>query len=205
MRANSKDLYGWIIHPTIVKHAVQIAVIAVLTALSIGTNYAMISLYNVKLMDFIVFVGGFCFGPLAGAMIGVTSWVVYGSLNPLGFSFPVWLSTMFSEAIYGIAGAFVKRSLNSDGFDGFRNERVPLCLFFAFLGVLLTLIYDLITNIVFGYVSGWNILFAIVVGFVPFGVLHMASNALFFGLGCVPAINAVFQLVGGENYVISEK
>ena len=37
------------------------AILAVLIAISVGTNYAMISLYNVKFMDFIVFVGGFVF------------------------------------------------------------------------------------------------------------------------------------------------
>jgi LytS/YehU family sensor histidine kinase len=183
----------------------QIATIAILAGLSIGTNYAMISLFNVKFMDLIVFVGGFCFGPVVGMMIGMTSWAVYGSLNPLGFSFPIWLSTMFSESIYGIAGAFARKSLNQEGFGEFGNERVTMCLSFAILGMLLTFAYDLITNIVFGYVSGWNILFAVIVGFVPFGIVHMASNAFFFGLGCVPAINAILKVIGGENSVVSKK
>ena len=45
----------------------KIAVVAVLIALAIATNYAMISIYNVKLMDVIVFIGGFILGPLVGA------------------------------------------------------------------------------------------------------------------------------------------
>jgi hypothetical protein len=183
----------------------RLAIVALLAALSIGTNYAMISLSNVKLMDLIVFIGGFCFGPLVGASIGITSWAVYGTLNPMGFSFPIWLSTMFSEAIYGVAGAFVRKSLNSEGLGGFKNERVLTCAFFGILGMFLTFFYDLITNIVFGCVSGWNILFAVIVGFVPFGFVHMVSNAFFFGLGCVPAINAVLKVAGGENSGISKK
>ncbi len=186
-------------------NSTRIAIITILVALSIGTNYAMISLFNVKLMDLIVFIGGFCFGPLVGALIGITSWAVYGTLNPMGFSLPIWLSTMFSEPIYGIAGAFLRKSLNSNEFHEFKKERVNACVFLGILGMFLTFIYDVITNIVFGYVSGWNILFAVIVGFVPFGLVHMISNAFFFGLGCIPAINAILKIIGGENSGISKK
>ena len=89
---------GWIIHPTAM-NSKRIAIIATLVSLAIATNYAMMPFYNIKLMDIIVFLGGFCFGPLAGALIGVTSWAVYGTLNPLGFSIPVLLATMFSIAV----------------------------------------------------------------------------------------------------------
>lgn len=176
----------------------QLAIIIILVALSISTNYAMISLYNVKFMDFIVFVGGFCFGPIAGALIGIFSWLIYGSLNPLGFSFPIWISTMFSEAIYGIGGALVRKSLKLSEPDELKNG-VGLYIFFGVAGVFLTFIYDIITNIVFGWVAGWNPLFAVIVGFVPFGVVHVISNAFFFGVGCIPVISAIVKIVGGEN------
>lgn len=183
----------------------KLAIIIVLTALSIGTNYVMISLYNVKLMDLIVFIGGFCFGPIVGALIGIISWAVYGTLNPLGFSLHIWLATMFSESIYGVAGAFMRKSLNRDGINEIINRGVNTCVFFGVLGMFLTFVYDVITNIVFGYVNNWSILFAVIFGFVPFGLVHMVSNAFFFGLGCVPAINAILNVVGGEKFGISKK
>jgi LytS/YehU family sensor histidine kinase len=183
----------------------RLTTIAILVALSVGTNYAMISLYNVKLMDFIVFVGGFCFGPLVGTLIGIVSWMVYGTLNPLGFSLPIWLSTMFSEPIYGIVGALVRKSLNRNDFAEYKKDRVNACFFFGVLGMSLTVVYDVITNIVFGYVSGWNILFALIVGFVPLGFVHMISNAFFFGLGCMPTINAILKVAGGEKSGVAEE
>ncbi len=183
----------------------RLAITIILVALSVGTNYTMMSLYNVKLMDLIVFVGGFCFGPLIGALIGITSWAVYGTLNPLGFSLPIWLSTMFSETIYGIAGALVRKSLDHDEFNGFRSDGVNTYVFFGIFGMFLTFVYDTITNIVFGYVSNWNILFAVIVGFVPFGLVHMVSNAFFFGIGCAPTINAILNVIGGENSGFSKK
>jgi len=183
----------------------KLAIITILIALSIGTNYAMISLYNIKFMDLIVFISGFCFGPFAGSFVGVTSWAVYGTLNPIGFSLPIWFSTMFSEAIYGVAGAFMRKGLNLNEPSEIKNERINTYLFFGILGMFLTLIYDIITNIVFGCVSGWNVLFAVIVGFVPFGLIHMFSNAIFFGLGCVPAINAILNVIGDEKSGLAKK
>jgi hypothetical protein len=183
----------------------KLAIITILIALSIGTNYSMISFYNVKFMDLIVFVGGFCFGPLAGSLIGIISWAVYGTLNPIGFSLPVWLATMLSEPIYGVAGALMRKRLSLGDFGELKNERVITHVFFGIFGMFLTFAYDVITNIVFGYVNNWNILFSIIFGFVPFGLVHMVSNACFFGMGGVPAINAILNVIGGENSDISKK
>jgi hypothetical protein len=176
----------------------RIAIVACLVALSIATNYALIGVWNVKLMDFIVFVGGFCFGPVVGVLIGVLSWAVYGTLNPQGFVLPIWLATMFSETIYGIAGGFLRKGLRTN----FKGEWWRASVFFASVGALLTLVYDVVTNVVFGLTVGWNVVFAVVVGFIPFGLVHVASNLFFFFFGSVPVISAIKDVVGGENSVI---
>lgn len=182
----------------------KIATIAVMPALAVATNYAMVSLPNVKLMDAIVFIGGVCFGPVAGASIGVLTWAVYGTLNPFGFSFYVWCATMLSEAIYGVAGGLIRKSFERYN----RNVKHPptsVFVFFGVLGVLLTMAYDVITNAVLGQVYNLDVLFAVVSGFVPFGIVHELSNALFFGLGCVPTIRAISRIVGVGKFGIPEK
>ena len=177
-------------------NTVKVAIVAMFCALSIGTDYAMYGLLNVKFMDFIVFVGGFCFGPVVGVLVGVISWSVYGTLNPQGFVLPVLLATMFSEAFYGVAGGLLRK-----GFTGFKGEAWRASLFFASVGAVLTLMYDVVTNVVFGLTAGWNVVFAVVVGFVPFGLVHEISNLVFFGVGSVPVISAVNKVVGGERNV----
>jgi hypothetical protein len=72
------------------------------------------------------------------------------------------------------------------------------------LGAFLTVAYDMITNIAWGYVSGLNVLIAVLSG-IPFGLVHEASNAVFFGVGCVPAINALFKVIGVETVGLSKK
>jgi uncharacterized membrane protein len=168
----------------------KIAIIATLAAISIATNYALIGVSNVKLMDFIVFVGGFCFGPLIGASIGILSWLIYGSINPYGFVPQVWLATMIAESIYGIVGGFFGKSLASTTFDG---QRFKLSVFFATVGFLPTVLYDLITNV--AYASSFNVpvVAAIFVG-APFTVLHEVANAAIFGVCSVPMITALKKL-----------
>jgi len=174
----------------------KIAILALLVAVSVSTNYAMISFYNVKFMDLIVFIGGFCFGPAIGALTGIFSWVVYGTLNPAGFEIRIWLVTMFSEAMYGVIGGLMNRTMLRDGDNALKERARSASIFFGLLGMLLTFGYDLITNAVSGYIWYESILVGILVGFVPFGLVHVLSNAVFFGAGCVPAIRIIGNLIG---------
>jgi uncharacterized membrane protein len=177
-------------------NTIKLAIITTFCALSIGTDYAMFGLWNVKLMDFLVFIGGFCFGPAVGVLVGVISWAVYGTLNPQGFVLPVLLATTFSETIYGIAGGLLRKAITD-----FKEEMWKASVLFASVGALLTVTYDVITNIVFGLTAGWNVVFAVVFGFVPFGLAHEISNSVFFGVGSVPVISAINKVVGGETNV----
>lgn len=189
----------------------KVSVIAVLAALAIGTNYAMLPLFNVKFMDFIVFIGGFCFGPLVGAVIGVVTWSVYGSLNPLGFALPVWIATTACEVLFGLAGGLTAKLIHLPNFKEAGASRVGASVLFGIIGLLLTFTYDLITNAAYAYAFGINVVVAIVVGFIPFGVAHLLSNVVFFSFGCVPTINTVNRMIGGgrgkggEQTVSNEK
>ena len=182
----------------------KVALVAILTALSVGTNYAMMSIPNVKFMDFIVFVGGFCLGSFLGGLVGVLSWAVYGILNPLGFSLGVWLATMFSEAIYGVAGGFMRKMLKKSVLESLRSSRINLGIFFGVVAVFLTLAYDIITTIVFWYAVPFTArsqtLLAVIIFGVPFTIAHLISNAVFFSIGSVPAINVISKVIrGGEK------
>ena len=171
---------------------VKTATVAILTALSIGTNYALSSVYNVKPMDLFTFVGGVLFGPAAGALVGVLSWSVYGVLNPYGFVPQIWVATMFSEGIYGVAGGLLNRVKVDFGRHSFAHM-----VFLANLGFLLTLAYDVLTNIAYAQVFGTSILVAFVLG-APFTLTHEISNTLLFGMCTIPLISAV-QVMGVGN------
>ena len=165
----------------------RISLAAILVSLSVATNYALSGVPNVTMMDFIVFMGGFCLGPLAGALIGIFTWAVYGTLNPYGFIPQILLATMFSEAIYGLIGGLVGKNLASNNFD---NQRLRLSIFLGTIGFVLTLVYDLITTVVYALVFEQPIVVAVALG-APFTILHQLSNAMIFAVGSFPIIRAI--------------
>ena len=174
----------------------KVSIISTLVALCVATNYALVGVYNVKVMDFIVFVGGFCFGPIAGALIGILSWAVYGVINPYGFVPQIWLATMLCESIYGVIGGLLGRNLASNNFDG---QRLKLSVLFGATGFMLTLIYDLITNVVYSLTFDIPTIVAIILG-TPFTILHELSNTAIFVIGSVPLIIAVRNSLGVEKF-----
>ncbi|MGB9671593.1 MAG: hypothetical protein ACPL1Z_00025 [Candidatus Bathyarchaeales archaeon] len=179
----------------------RICLIAIMVALCIGSNYALVSVPNFKAMDFFVFLGGFVFGPLVGASIGILVWLIYGVLNPYGFVFQVWLATMFSEAIYGFVGGFMGRQTALINFysSGFR-----LSFLFGAMGFFLTLVYDLVTNIAYAWAFNIPIAIALITG-VPFALVHEISNAVLFGACSVPLVVVLEKFIGGERFGVLKK
>jgi len=182
-------------------NTLRVSIIATLVALCVATNYALVGVPQVKAMDFIVFIGGFCFGAYAGALIGILSWAVYGAINPYGFVPQVWIATMFSETIYGLLGGLLGKNL---ALTNFNDERFKLSVFFGTVGFILTLIYDLITNIAYALTFGIPIIVAIVFG-TPYTILHQVSNMAIFGVGSIPVIAVLKKLSGGEWFGIFKK
>jgi hypothetical protein len=172
-----------------------------LCALSIATNYALVGVSNVKLMDFIVFFGGFFFGSFVGGSIGVLSWLVYGLINPYGFVPQVWVATMLSESIYGLVGGAVGGKLRTIDLQG---QRFGASVFFATLGFLPTVLYDLITTIVYAYSANTPLVGTILLG-TPFTLLHEVSNAAIFGVCTVPLVTVLGKSVLENQNVLLEK
>ena len=89
----------------------RIALIPVFTALSLATNYAMIDIPNVKLMDAFVFIAAFLFGLQVGLGTAVSIWAVYGFVNPYGQDdLMLLLFLMTGECLYALAGALLSRT-----------------------------------------------------------------------------------------------
>ena len=162
----------------------KISLVAVLAATAIATNYLMIGTLNVKLMDLIVFTAGYMLGSGLGALTGGLVWLVYGTINPFGFSLPVFISTVIGEAMFGAAGGLFSGKESGSGFDSWA----------AVTGFLLTFVYDLFTNIVSGITAGISLEFALITG-VPFMLAHTISNAVFFGFGFNPLANSINKVM----------
>jgi len=179
----------------------KLSIATTLVALCVATNYVLVGVPQVKAMDFIVFIGGFCFGAYTGVFIGIFSWAVYGVLNPYGFVPQVWLATMFSEAIYGFLGGLLGKNF---AVTDFNDGPLKLSVFFGTMGFILTLIYDLVVNCAYASAFGIPIVTAIVVG-MPFTILHQVSNVAIFGVCSIPVIGVLGKLSGDEWFGVLKK
>jgi uncharacterized membrane protein len=173
----------------------RLVLVAIASALAIATNYLLLPVENVKLMDLIVFIVGYLAGPFAGAFTGVLTWSVYGPINPNGFSLPVWIATMTGETLYGIAGGFLGHRLSL-----LPQDRPPFKanVLLGMLAFGLTFAYDIYTSVVHAWVFGvpfYSQAFTLYLAVsIPFFVLHEASNLLLFALIAVPVIRPLSGL-----------
>ncbi len=156
----------------------RIAVISVFTALAITTDYAMLPLANIKLMDSIVFVSALAFGLGVGISVGALTWLVYGSVNPLGSAGgPLLVILIVSETIYAFLGYLAQRMFNFD------ETNVPArSLFWGSLGLMGAFVYDLNTIITPTLIAGvpFAVALASLVPAVPFMLAHEISDFAFF-------------------------
>jgi len=165
----------------------KIAMVALLSAAAIASNYLLIGVANVKFMDLIVFTAGFIMGPTMGASTGVMVWLVYGTINPYGFSLPILGATMLGEAVYGVAGGVYGKGSKPLGYG--------IDPWAAVMGFTLTFVYDIFTNIVSAYTAGIPVAVGLMTG-IPFMLAHVLSNTMFFGLGFKPLSSSIKKVLG---------
>jgi len=182
---------------------VKSSLIAVFTALSLATNYALIDLANVKLMDALVFIAAFLFGWTVGTGIAISTWAVYGFLNPYGQAgFPLIVFLMAGECFYAIGGALMRRS--SIGQQLLSDRRllsgVEIATIFGVAGIALTFAYDLLTNFATYMFLASSLYEALLIGIItgaPFALVHEVSNCIFFALASPAGI------VAGRRIILS--
>jgi hypothetical protein len=170
----------------------KIAVISIFTALAITTDYAMFPLSNIKLMDSIVFVSALAFGFPVGVAVAILTWLVYGSVNPLGSdSGFLLILLMGSETIYALLGYVARRVL------GFDESNVPVrSILWGSLGLIGAFLYDLNTIITPALFIGEPVKVALasLLPAAPFMVAHEVSDFVFFALAA-PAMYAAIRRV----------
>jgi hypothetical protein len=153
---------------------------ALLVALSVTVGYLFIAIPNVEMFTAAVFVSGFLTGPGRGALIGAAAALLFSLFNPYGAAAPPLLLTqIISMALTGLAGGLVQRARWLE-----RPVWIRTALFGG-AGLLLTLIYDVLTTLSFAIIMAGGDAAKVWASFVygmAFYGLHMISNTLIFAL-----------------------
>ncbi len=197
-------------------------IVSVFTALSLATNYALIGFQNVKLMDTLVFIVAFLFGVRLGIGVAVSTWLVYGLVNPNGVDGPIILSFLIlGECFYALSGAILSRTSVGQELSRVKptddNSRITgrtgvfrklgrrisrlnptRSLVFALVGLQATFGYDLLTNFASWLFLTTSLYQAFIIGNIigaPFSVAHEGSNTIFFAT-VAPAVIVAARRMG---------
>ena len=158
--------------------------IASFVAVGLVAGLALAAVPNVELVTAVCFCAGFVMGPGAGVLTGGLTESLFAGFNPLGSSFGVLLvAQVTGMAAAGLSG-FIAATVG--GYE--KNLRYRLSV--VGMGILATLFFDLITNLVFPLTAGFTSKQLMVsLGMaVPFAVTHLVSNVVVFTLIVVPIL-----------------
>jgi len=158
----------------------KLTLAGVLIALAIALKLPILSVPNVEFFTFIVFSSGYLLGMIGGVVVGIISMSIYTSVvTPYGLPpLPIAFAQVFSMALIGFAGGMASRLDKLAFRQGFPSRIVAVMFIMGLAGLVLTLIYDLLTNLATTVVVGqfWPVMIAA----LPFALLHILSNMVIF-------------------------
>lgn len=159
------------------------ALLGLLTALAAASGYAFAAVPNVKPISLVLFLAGARVGFAGGFLVAALGMGIYTLANPWGPAPPlVLLAKVAGAMIFAAAGALV-------GVPLARRGVATRALLLAGAGLLLTLPYELITNLATAVTIGMasRPLPTLLAG-IPFAIAHTASNAAIFGAVGTPLL-----------------
>jgi hypothetical protein len=146
--------------------------VGALAALAVAGGFFLAGVPNVEVITLIVFASGWLIGVRAGAAVGVIGMLVFTIANPYGAAVPLLAGAQ--AACMGLAGACGGMWARTAG----PAAAAPVAL--GLMGALLTLVYDLTTNVAIG-VSFSQVRPTLIAG-LPFAIIHVLGNSLIFAL-----------------------
>jgi hypothetical protein len=154
----------------------RIAAAGLFAALALAITYPMAGIPNIKFFEVCLFISGLFLGYWGGFTVPLVAGIIYILFNPNGpQTIPlVGLAQLFGFLLFGLFGALFRKMILAN------KNRIVGMTFCAAVGVVLTFVYDVITNAAFGLTI--NAIWPTIVSGVGFSLVHMAANGLIFGV-----------------------
>jgi len=162
---------------------------ALLVALCVAVGYLLAPIPNLELLSAAIFTSGVITGPRRGAVIGCMAEALYSGLNPYGFApLPLLVAQVVAMTTIGTMGGLLGRPTE-------RLSRAADAIVAGVCGLILTLFYDILTNLA-GYllVRGSTPFLAYMIAGLsfPFPLAHAGSNIVCFAL-VVPSVRRAYR------------
>jgi hypothetical protein len=151
-----------------------VSITAIMTALALVGNYALVAVPNLELGSTVLFVTAYIFGAQMAIWSTLIMSLLFGLVNPWGGFIPqIWISQVIGWFYIVTIGSIMGRR----GASGERLE--PRKWELAITGAFVTFIFEQVTNI--GYSTTFGVpFFLAVTAAVPFTIIHIVSNAVIF-------------------------
>jgi uncharacterized membrane protein len=164
-------------------------VVAVFTALVVGTDFVLVPFVNFKLMDTIVFFVAFAFGLRQGIVVAALSESVWSVVSPWGAAGAVAPFLILGELVFALAGWSASKVWATE-----REGLTPSSIFIGATLAICAFLWDFETNAATALLANWpgltlGELFAYELsGFVfPFPLAHELGDFL-LGALLTPAL-----------------
>jgi uncharacterized membrane protein len=166
----------------------QLALVPILSALVVGSDFALAPYPNVKLLDVIVFSASFVYGFRLGAAVAVISEGAWSVISPWGYAGAFAPFLVGGELLFAAAGWWASRVWSD------RSEVVLNSVFIAALMLLCAFLWDFETNLANAFIFSGTTLSSILawqVSGMPFAFVHEAAD---FALGLLFAPAAILLI-----------
>ena len=171
------------------KRTLKIAAAGLFAALALALNLPLMGIPNIELISVCLFASGLFIGLWGGLTVPLVAGSIFLTFNPNGppTLITVALAMLIGFVLFGLTGAVFRKMILKN------KNRVMGITFCAAIGVVITFIYDVLTNAAFGISVGpfWPTLW----GGLAFSLIHMVSNGLIFGFA-EPVMVKLWSIAG---------
>jgi hypothetical protein len=171
----------------------KIAAAGLFAALALAITYPLAGIPNIKFFEICLFISGAFLGLWGGLVVPIVAGTIYIIFNPNGPQtiVLVGVAQMAGFILFGLGGALLGKMILAN------KNRIVGVTFCAATGVVITFIYDLLTNAALGVSIG--VFLPTLYGGIGFSLIHMASNGLIFGIS-EPLVVKLWQVAGRYLY-----
>lgn len=157
----------------------RIATVGVFSALAFAGGYLFIAIPNIEIFTAFIFLSGLLLGAKSGVLVGLIAQSLYSTLNPYGISpLPLFLAQVLMQMLVGFVGG------KFQGFSEREKNFKLLSVLFAITGLLLTWLYDVMTDFSSFFISGFSfeqMKVTFTLGLLWY-ITHGVGNTLIFAL-----------------------
>jgi hypothetical protein len=151
-----------------------VSIAAIMTALALVGNYALVAIPNLELGSTVLFATAYIFGSHMAIWATLIMSLLFGIINPWGAFIPqIWASQVVGWFyIITIGSIMGRRRTNGKRFEPRKWE-------LAITGAFVTFIFEQVTNLGYAITFGIPFVLAMTTA-IPFSAIHIISNAIIF-------------------------